>query len=465
MRGVVDVTTRKEIVPVKYTSTMAYNRYVRYEYDLNKYFEQEKLMPVERNGYYGYVDRNGTEVIPCIYDYAEIFSEGLAYVRKDGRGLIINTKNETVGTLPEGYQGWFFSEGLIMVTDTSVFPEMYGYCDAYGNIVIKPQYLAGSEFTGGVAIVRDWSGTGVVDRNNKVIVPFGIYDSIKYSGDKDRLLAFKYRVHPEFGYVVNTMAYYATSIIGTDGKIYVDNCVHINPYSRFVDGVIPFSTMKGYESEWGKAEKGYLDKNGNVVISFNGIKECDLPNIDSYPVIMVKVTKNLPNTPGSVYGYMYGVIQVSSNSQNQSTNQSTVDAKYSNSRIMVNGKQVELEVYNIGGNNYFKLRDIAQIVSGTPKQFEVFWNGSKNSIELTSGKAYTPVGGELARGNGKDKTGIPCRSTIYKDGQKLELNAYTINDNNYFKLRDICRAFDIGVFWDEASRTVSIDTSRSYVEE
>ncbi|NLK35301.1 MAG: hypothetical protein GX301_07630, partial [Gracilibacteraceae bacterium] len=64
----------------------------------------------------------------------------------------------------------------------------------------------------------------------------------------------------------------------------------------------------------------------------------------------------------------------------------------------------------------------------------------------------------------KAKAATLSTSEIYKDGKKISLAAYTINGNNYFKLRDIAKAFDIGVTWDGGTNTVGIDTSISYVE-
>ena len=37
--------------------------------------------------------------------------------------------------------------------------------------------------------------------------------------------------------------------------------------------------------------------------------------------------------------------------------------------IIVNGENVSVEVYNINGSNYFKLRDIAKLLDGTDAQF------------------------------------------------------------------------------------------------
>lgn len=135
------------------------------------------------------------------------------------------------------------------------------------------------------------------------------------------------------------------------------------------------------------------------------------------------------------------------------------------SKVLVNGTETSFEAYMIDGNNYFKLRDLAKVVSGTEKQFEVTWDGDKKAINLISNKAYTPVGGEMASGDGAEKTPVLNTSKIYKDGQEITLKAYTINENNFFKLRDIAKAFDIGITWDSETSTVGIDTSIGYVEE
>jgi uncharacterized repeat protein (TIGR02543 family) len=133
------------------------------------------------------------------------------------------------------------------------------------------------------------------------------------------------------------------------------------------------------------------------------------------------------------------------------------------SRTYVDGRLVEFEAYTIDGNNYFKLRDIAKAVKGSDKNFEVTWDGTKNAINLLSHHDYTSVGGELAKGDRKTKAAIVCSSTIYKDGELMTLSAYTINGNNYFKLRDITQALNIGVTWDSKTNSIKINTTEDYI--
>lgn len=54
-------------------------------------------------------------------------------------------------------------------------------------------------------------------------------------------------------------------------------------------------------------------------------------------------------------------------------------------RILLDGKAVSFAAYNIGGNNYFKLRDIGQAMN-----FGVDWDSTKRTIAIDTSKAYTP---------------------------------------------------------------------------
>jgi prophage antirepressor-like protein len=135
------------------------------------------------------------------------------------------------------------------------------------------------------------------------------------------------------------------------------------------------------------------------------------------------------------------------------------------STVLVDGTSKAFDAYNIEGNNYFKLRDLAYVLSGTAKQFGVGWDGAKNAISLMSGQPYTAVGGEMASKGKGNKTPTPTAAKVFLDGEALTFSAYNIDGNNYFKLRDIAQAFDFGVTWDGAANKIAVDTDKMYVPE
>jgi len=141
----------------------------------------------------------------------------------------------------------------------------------------------------------------------------------------------------------------------------------------------------------------------------------------------------------------------------------TVAAIHTNLKVVVNGKDVTFDAYNINDNNYFKLRDLAYILNGTEKQFEVNYTESSKSITLTSGKIYTAVGGEMAVNSAENNAAAPTTSTIYLDGKKLNLTAYNIGGNNYFKLRDIGEVMDFNVSLTDGNTV--INTSEHYFDD
>lgn len=154
-------------------------------------------------------------------------------------------------------------------------------------------------------------------------------------------------------------------------------------------------------------------------------------------------------------------------------NQAFHTALYTNATVLVNGVPTSFEAYNIGGNNYFKLRDLAMALNGTSKQFEITWDAANSRIALLYANPYTPVGGELVPGDGTSKqwtefsgsvayTGPMNYGQYQVENSVLELKACNINGNNYFKLRDVCSTLNVGVTWDAATQTIGLDTALPY---
>ncbi len=136
-------------------------------------------------------------------------------------------------------------------------------------------------------------------------------------------------------------------------------------------------------------------------------------------------------------------------------------AAFASTKLAVNGQEKELVAYNIKGNNYFKLRDIANILNGTDAQFDVLWDDKLKAINLVTKAPYSTNDG-ISLNEIKNPVAYGSAVSIYKDGGKVLLGAYNIEGNNYFKLRDLAAALDFGVVWNESTKTIGIDTSISY---
>jgi len=139
-------------------------------------------------------------------------------------------------------------------------------------------------------------------------------------------------------------------------------------------------------------------------------------------------------------------------------------AKRTDSRVYVNNKLTSFQAFNINDNNYFKLRDLAKAFSGTSKQFEVSWDEANSAISVISNTPYTTVGGELLKGDQKDALYAPFSGKFSFNSSLKSVTAYTINDNNYFKLRDLCKLLDIGVEWREDLNAILLNSDLPYTE-
>ncbi|MBN7773849.1 cadherin-like beta sandwich domain-containing protein [Clostridium aminobutyricum] len=137
------------------------------------------------------------------------------------------------------------------------------------------------------------------------------------------------------------------------------------------------------------------------------------------------------------------------------------DTSISSQKLTVDGISKTLNAYNINGNNFVKLRDIASLISGSMKQFSVSYNEANNVIVLLSKSYYTSNGQEnVALGRAKE-IAVSTQS-VYLDGSSVSLMTYNIDGNNYVMLRDVAMLFNFGLSYDTSTETVKIVTTSSY---
>jgi hypothetical protein len=136
-----------------------------------------------------------------------------------------------------------------------------------------------------------------------------------------------------------------------------------------------------------------------------------------------------------------------------------IEAKVSTPTILLDGSAVKLQAYEIGGNNYVRLRDLAYLMNGTDKSFDVVWDNEKSAINIASQTSYKAIGGELTQYNSETKKAVLSTAPVYNGDKKLDLTAYIVDDTTYFQLRDLGKVLDFSVTWDSQNQGVAIDTT------
>jgi hypothetical protein len=129
--------------------------------------------------------------------------------------------------------------------------------------------------------------------------------------------------------------------------------------------------------------------------------------------------------------------------------------------LMIDGELVDVQAYNIDGYNYFRLRDIAALLTGTGSQFNVGFVAP--NIVVTTGEAYTPIAGDLVAGEDLSATTVPSAQILYVDGARVEILVYNIGGNNFFQLRGLGALVGFEVDFDEATNTIVVETAEAQV--
>lgn len=145
--------------------------------DLERSAEHEKLAaldhvvlrPVMQQGKYGFINENGTVIIPFEYDNASDFEEGLARVFVNGHWGYINKLNRMVIPAEYDFPTFPFHHGLAIVGKNNGV----GFIDKDNHTVIPFDYLEARDFSDSLAAVmnKQWKW-GYINTKNEVVIPF-----------------------------------------------------------------------------------------------------------------------------------------------------------------------------------------------------------------------------------------------------------------------------------------------------
>lgn len=473
----------------------------------------EGLLEVDdkEKGGQGYVDRTGQVVIPTDFlspNAVFPFSEGLAPVGKvdpaTGKAKFgfINHRGETV--IPFIYDDVMgFSEGLacVGVGRTERFGIDHFYIDSTGAVVIPPNdaYDVAYSFHEGMAQVRNWQEEdlwGYIDKTGRLVVPCVLEHSEDFSeglasvGTYDEDGAWKVGyLNPEGNWELST--YYANLGDFSEGLAVVDGYYYVDKQGEVAlvpdyDGAQEFHegrarVVRLRESEgdvYGKM--GFIDRAGNPVVPC--IYDDALPFSEGLAAVCRKEGETerwgfvdrhgrevVPLSFDSVRSFSEGVAAVERDGRAGLLTLHRIAYARTQS-VEVDGRAVPFEMYALqdgqgGETNYVKVRDVAQVLNGTPAQFAVNWSGG---VELAPGRSYTANGTEMTTPYAGDRAYRSSTALTTVNGAITDLDAIVLNDDQgggytYYKLRDLGRALGFQVGW-TAERGVYLETDRPYQE-
>lgn len=157
--------------------------------------------------YYGIIDVNGNEVLPCRYNGVGIWDENaFLYYESSVGGWGICNKNGEVLSAPEPYVAYRLpvDEGLIGVRNTE---SRWGYMDSNRNLKIDYQYDEVSQFSEGYAFVMNFNDSGehmytgaMINAKGDTICsvpgftycPAGFHNGLALIGVQDSVYMYKY---------------------------------------------------------------------------------------------------------------------------------------------------------------------------------------------------------------------------------------------------------------------------------
>ena len=158
-----------------------------------------------------------------------------------------------------------------------------------------------------------------------------------------------------------------------------------------------------------------------------------------------------------IFILLIGLLLVSSKASARNT------ASVNKVNISVDGKAQTVSCYNIKGYNYFKLRDVAKLMMGSQRGFEVIVDEGTPVVVRDS--SYTESGDELQALNSNKLKANPKFQYLgmRPSYTSLIVKSYNIGGYNYMSLRDVAQAANFKVGYDAPSKTIVIDSSQEFV--
>lgn len=148
----------------------------------------------------------------------------------------------------------------------------------------------------------------------------------------------------------------------------------------------------------------------------------------------------------------------------------TANTKTAVDSLTVNDKSFNIDGQAISypdGDKYshrvfFKLRDVANALNGTNKQFDIVWDSTKQTINLIPQKAYKAVGTENIKMEYREMTASRYNKSILVNGKATNWVVYTVGGETYIRLQDLAEMLDVYIGGNINTAGIFVDTSKGY---
>lgn len=256
-----------------------------YDWDINT-----GLVYVNRDGRFGFMNKNGIEIIPCIYDQThgtpEHFYKGIVRMRKNGKYGILDINGKTVVDFEyDFFYGYEWLEGFPKEYMVAKKDGEYFYINMKTFETIKTPYEYAGEFHDGMGMVKMGNSYGYVNSSFKLSVPCvyriarnfseglaAVSDSSEKWGYVDRdgnlVIPFDYDKAAEFCngramIVKDSMV----GFIDKTGKLIIPLMYDYTSFTNFY-----YKRKKGFQDNLcvlsKKGKYGIIDTSGNILLDF-----------------------------------------------------------------------------------------------------------------------------------------------------------------------------------------------------
>lgn len=210
--------------------------------ELPGFFQEGRAEVYTKSKKYGFIDLSGKLMVDTIYQAVSGFSNSSAFARRNGFNGYIDTNGKEVLSMDGKYLLSPFTDGIAMVTDL----KKWGAIDKTGKIVIPLEFAEIEFFKEGYAVAKkEKSGRfGLIDKNGKFVIE-PKYE--KLDDVHEGLLCFYDDKKDKWGY------------LNTKGEIVIKPIYEIA--GDFKEGLADVQNEIFNE--------GFIDKTGKQIIGFN----------------------------------------------------------------------------------------------------------------------------------------------------------------------------------------------------